>query len=159
MSGGLSQELNHGKKVADVSEKAWVQHLIFSSLVRVTDETKGRLRHIEYFDMKADIERCIRSKGILSAFVLQGYFIGNLTASQMLKKGDDGVLSLACPVSDKAKFPLIYIESDIAIRNGSEVLGKQILAAAGYHTPTHLLSELEELTNNNTRFVQLETET
>lgn len=113
MSGGPSQELNHGKNVADVAESSGVQHLIFSSLLHVTDETNGRLKHVEHFDMKADVERYIRTKNVPSTFILPGYFMSNFTALQMIKKGEDGVYSLAYPVSDKAKFPLIDTESDI----------------------------------------------
>lgn len=193
MSGGSSQELNHGKNVTDVAKESGVQHLLFSSLLHVTEETKGRLKHVLHFDMKADVERYIRSKGIPSTFILPGYFMSNFTALQMLRKGEDGVFSLAYPVSEKAKFPLIDTESDIGMssfpahpysmirrysvlhiltdwlllgkyavavmRNRSEVLDKQILAAADYYTPTQIISEFEEVTGHRGRFVQLDAET
>ncbi|ETS85020.1 hypothetical protein PFICI_03045 [Pestalotiopsis fici W106-1] len=165
MSGGPSQELNHGKNVADVAETCGVQHLIFSSLLHVTDETNGRLKHVEHFDMKADVERYIRAKNVPSTFILPGYFMSNFTALQMIRKGEDGVYSLAYPVSDKAEFPLIDTESDIGkyavavLRNRAKVIGKQILAAADYYTPTRILSEFEEVTQSKTRFVQLDAET
>ncbi|KAF4951889.1 hypothetical protein FSARC_12782 [Fusarium sarcochroum] len=165
MSGGPSQEFNHGKNVADAAEGAGIQHLIFSSLLHVTDETSGRLKHVLHFDMKANVERYIRSKNIPSTFILPGYFMTNFTALQMLKKGEDGVFSLAYPVSNRAKFPLVDISSDIgkyavaAMRNRSEVLGKQVLAAADYYTPDQILSEFEEVTGNKTRYMQLDPET
>ncbi|KAI5919192.1 hypothetical protein F4810DRAFT_688749 [Camillea tinctor] len=165
MSGGPSKELEHGKNVADVAKEAGVQHLIFSSLLHVTKETNGRLKHVEHFDMKADVESYIRSKDIPSTFVLPGYFMTNFTALQMMRKGEDGVYSLAYPVGEKAKFPLIDIESDIgkyvvaAMRSRSKVLGKQILAAADYYPPTRIISEFEEATGLKGRFVSIDAET
>ena len=113
MSGQPSQELVHGKNVADVAQEAGVQHLIFSSLLHVRETTNGRLKHVLHFDMKADVERYIRSTGLPSTFVLPGYFMSNFTALQMLKKGDDGVYTLAYPVNSKAEFPLLDTAPDI----------------------------------------------
>lgn len=113
MSGGDTEEQIHGKNVADVASEAGVNHLIYSSLLHVTNTTDGRLKHVVHFDDKAEVERYIRSKGIPSTFVLPGYFMTNFTALQMIRKGEDGVYNLAYPVSDKAKFPLIDIQADI----------------------------------------------
>ncbi|KAI8719542.1 NmrA domain-containing protein [Fusarium sp. LHS14.1] len=164
LSGG-SQELPHGKNVADVASDLGVKHLIYSSLLHVTETTEGRLKYVVHFDDKAEVERYIRSKGIPSTFVLPGYFMSNFTAFQMIKKGDDGVYSLVYPVSDKAKFPLIDTPSDLgkyvaaAIRNESEVLGKQILAAAGYYTPTQIVSEFEQVVGKPARFMPIDAAT
>ncbi|UPK97988.1 hypothetical protein LCI18_008923 [Fusarium solani-melongenae] len=165
MSGSGSQELPHGKSVADVASDLGVKHLIYSSLLHVTETTGGRLKHVVHFDDKASVERYIRSKGIPSTFVLPGYFMSNFTALQMIKKGGDGVYSLAYPVGDKAKFPLIDTPSDLgkyvvaAIRKEPEVLGKQILAAAGYYTPTQIVSEFEEVVGKPARFVPIDAAT
>ncbi|EEU48852.1 uncharacterized protein NECHADRAFT_90418 [Fusarium vanettenii 77-13-4] len=165
MSGGGSQELPHGKNVADVASDLGVKHLIYSSLLHVTETTGGRLKHVVHFDDKAEVERYIRSKDIPSTFVLPGYFMSNFTTLQMIKKGDDGVYSLAYPVGDKAKFPLIDTPSDLgkyvvaAIRKEPEVLGKQILAAAGYYTPTQIVSEFEEVVGKPARFVAIDAAT
>ena len=107
-----SLELVHGKNVADVAKEQGVEHLIYSSLLNVTNETNGRLKHVAHFDMKADVEQYIRSKGIPSTFVLPGYFMTNYSAFQMLRKGADGVYNLTYPVSDKAKFPLFDAGAD-----------------------------------------------
>ncbi|KAL0931216.1 NmrA family transcriptional regulator [Colletotrichum truncatum] len=165
MSGGGTQEQLHGKNVADVASDAGVKHLIYSSLLHVTDTTNGRLKHVVHFDDKAEVERYIRSKGIPSTFVLPGYFMSNFTALQMIRKGEDGVYNLSYPVGDKAKFPLIDTESDIGkyvvavIRNEASVLGKQILAAADYYTPTRIVSEFTEVTGKAARFVPIDAET
>lgn len=119
-TGGESKELVHGKNVTDACQETGVQHLIFSSLLHVTDTTNGRLTHVPHFDMKAEVERYIRSKDIPSTFVLPGYFMSNYTALQLIRKGDNGEYTLAYPVGDKAMFPLIDIEADMGKfpRNG-----------------------------------------
>lgn len=82
-------------------------------LLHVTETSNGRLKHGVHFDDKAEVERYICFKGIPSTLVLRGYFMSNFTALQMIRKGEDGVYNLAYPVSEKAKFPLIDIQSDI----------------------------------------------
>ncbi|KAL1858276.1 hypothetical protein Daus18300_010022 [Diaporthe australafricana] len=164
MSGGGTQEQLHGKNVADVATEAGVKHLIYSSLLHVTETTNGRLKHVVHFDDKAEVERYIRSKGVPSTFVLPGYFMSNYTALQMIRKGEDGIYNLAYPVSDKAKFPLIDTQSDIgkyvvaAMRNRDAVLGKQILAAADYYTPSRIVSEFQDVTGKAARFVPISAE-
>lgn len=112
-NGDSTQELVHGKNVADVAKDLGVQHLIFSSLLNVTEVTKGRLTHVLHFDYKAEVESYIRAKNIPSTFVLAGYFMSNFTSMGMIRKGDDGVYTLAFPVSENARFPLIDTESDM----------------------------------------------
>ncbi|KAJ6190684.1 hypothetical protein N7519_000705 [Penicillium mononematosum] len=164
-SAGSDAELVHGKNVADVAKEAGVQHLIFSSLLDVTKESGGRLKHVPHFDQKAHVEEYIRSSGVPATFVLAGYFMNNYTSFGMLRKGDDDVYTLAYPVGKDAQFPLIDIAGDLgkfvaaALKNRSEVLGAQVLAAADYYTPTRILAEYEEVTGRKTRFVQVDTET
>ncbi|EHK42422.1 hypothetical protein TRIATDRAFT_149983 [Trichoderma atroviride IMI 206040] len=164
-TGRENKELDHGKIVADACHESGVQHLIFSSLLHVTDTTNGRLTNVPHFDRKAEVERYIRSKGIPSTFVLPGYFMSNYTALQMIRKGDNGEYTLAYPVGDKALFPLIDIEADMgkyvvaSIKERENVLGKQILAAADYYTPTRILAEFEEVTGGKANFLKLDADT
>lgn len=45
------------------------------------------------------------------------------------------------------------------MKRRSQVLGKQILAAADYYTPTRIISEFEEATGKKGRFVSVDKET
>lgn len=45
------------------------------------------------------------------------------------------------------------------MRNRDSVLGKQILAAADYYTPSRIVSEFQEVTGKTARFVQIDSET
>lgn len=112
---GSDAELVHGKNVADAAKEAGVQHLIFSSLLNVTETSGGRLKHVPHFDHKAKVEEYIRSIGVPATFVLPGYFMTNYTVFGMLRKGDDGVYNLAYPVGKDAQFPLIDIAGDMGM--------------------------------------------
>lgn len=46
-----------------------------------------------------------------------------------------------------------------ALKNRSEVLGLQLLAAADYYSPTRILAEFESLTGKKTQFVQVDSDT
>ncbi|KAF5003095.1 hypothetical protein FDECE_10330 [Fusarium decemcellulare] len=165
MAKQADQELQQGRNVADVSETEGVQHLIFSSLVHVTKSTNGRLAHVKHFDYKAETEEYIRSKNIPSTFVLPGYFMTNYIGLKLLQKGEDGTYNLSYPTSSQAKFPLIDASSDMgkyvvaAINNRDSLLGKQILAAANYYTPTEIVSEFTKITGKEARFIPVDAET
>ncbi|KKY20714.1 putative family transcriptional regulator [Diplodia seriata] len=143
-AGAPDAELTDGKNVADACKAAGVQHLVFSSLLHVTKETGGRLKHVPRFDHKADVEAYIRASGVPATF------------------GEDGVFTLAYPVGADARFPLIEIGEDMgkyvvaSIKQRTKVLGAQVLAAADYYTPTRILKEFEEVTGQKTRFVQVD---
>ena len=110
---GSDTELNQGKNVTDVAKEAGVQHLIFSSLLNVTETSGGRLTNVPHFDQKAQVEQYIRSTGIPATFVLPGSFMSNYTQFRQLQRGEDGVYTLCYPVSNEAKFPLIDIDNDM----------------------------------------------
>lgn len=108
-------ELTQGRNVADAAKKAGVQHLIFSSLLNVTETTGGRLKDVPHFDHKAQVEQYIRALGLPASFVLPGYFMSNYTSMGMIRKGEDGVFSLAYPVGEDAQFPLVDIDADMGM--------------------------------------------
>ncbi|KAL4980418.1 hypothetical protein BDW66DRAFT_55035 [Aspergillus desertorum] len=158
-------ELTQGKNVADAAKQAGVQHLIFSSLLNVTESTSGRLKDVPHFDHKAQVEQYIRELGIPATFVLPGYFMSNYVFMGLLRKGEDGVYTLAYPVNEGSQFPLVDIEADFgkyvatALKNPSKTQGSRILAATDYYTPTQILKEFEEVTGHKTRFIQIDNET
>ena len=71
-------EVGQGKAIADAAKAAGVQHLIWSSLVNVTEVSGGRLPNVPHFDGKNDVEKYIRQIGVPATFVYPGYFMSNL---------------------------------------------------------------------------------
>ncbi|KAJ5758382.1 hypothetical protein N7520_005538 [Penicillium odoratum] len=172
--GGAAIELTHGTNVANAAKEAGVEHIIYSSLLNVTETSSGRLTHVPHFDYKQKTEQYIRSTGVPATFVLPSYFMSNFAAFGMIRKGEDGVYSLAYPVADNAKFPLIDILKDLAesypekvfckfvlagILKRTELIGAQILAADNYYTPAEILNNFEAVTGQKTRYVQVDSDT
>ena len=106
-------EVTQGKNVTDVAKEVGVKHLIFSSLLDVTKTTNGRLSHVPHFDGKAEIEDYVRESGLPATFYLPGYFMSNF--EMMVRKGEDGTLTLAYPVGKDTRFPLIDVAEDTGI--------------------------------------------
>lgn len=110
-SASADTEISQGKAVTDASKEAGVKHIIFSSLIHVTEATNGKLTHVSHFDSKADIEKYIRASDIPATFVLPGFFMSNFF--DFMKKNEDGSFTFALPVSgDKAQVPMFDAAGD-----------------------------------------------
>ncbi|KAK9321316.1 hypothetical protein V1517DRAFT_326699 [Lipomyces orientalis] len=155
-------EYSQGKNVADAAKAAGVSHLIFSSLIHVTEASKGALPNVPHFDGKADIEKYIHASGVPATYVLPGYFMSNLISS--LQKKEDGSYQMFLPISDAARFPLFDVVSDTgkfvtaAIKNRSAVLGKHIYEAAEYYSPSRIVKEFTEATGKPASWTQISTD-
>ncbi len=133
-------ETEHGRNAADAAKDAGVQHIVFSSLINVTEVSKGKLPHVAHFDSKAAIEKYIRAQGIPATFIQPGYYMTNFTNLGLLRKGEDGSYTLAGPTSAiKAKLPLFYAEDD---------MGGPLAIFPTSHRVTHTLANAR-LTNHN----------
>ena len=108
-------EITQGKNVADACKAAGVQHLIWSSLLNVTEISGGTLTHVSHFDSKATVESYIREIGVPATFVLPGTFMYGLY--EIVEKQDDGSYSFNLPVGDDARFPLVDVELDTGMIN------------------------------------------
>lgn len=112
-------EISQGKAVADASKAAGVKHLIFSSLLNVTEASKGALPHVEHFDSKAAIEQYIRDIGIPATFVQPGFYMSNYITQ--FKKNDDGSYTHAMPVDgEKAQVPVFDAAGDTGMCTSKE---------------------------------------
>lgn len=155
-------EFTQGKNVTDVCKAVGVSHLIFSSLLHVTEETKGRLTNVPHFDSKANVEKYIRASGVGCSFMLPGYYMGNFT--QMLVRAEDGSYQLFYPVGKEAKFPLFDAAQDTGLfvkailKHADELPGKRILAAASYYTPDEIVDTFSKVSGKKAVFIQVSPE-
>lgn len=154
-------EFAQGKAVTDASKTAGVKHLIFSSLLNVTDASNGRLPHVSHFDGKAQIEDYIRQSGIPATFIQAGLFMSNFFG--FLRKQDDGSLLWSMPEGvkpDEAQIPLFDAVRDTGlfvkaiIKHFPDTKGKRVLAATDYYTPSRIISELEEVTGKKVTYAE-----
>ncbi|KAK4232961.1 putative family transcriptional regulator protein [Achaetomium macrosporum] len=156
-------ETAHGKTVADAAKAAGVQHLVFSSLINVTEASHGKLPHVHHFDSKAHVEDYIRAQGIPATFIQPGYYMTNFTNLGLLRRGDDGSYTLAGPTgATKAQLPLIFPGEDMGkyfvavAKNPAKTLNKTIPAAADYYTPARVMDEFTQVTGRRGQYVQLD---
>lgn len=152
-------ERTQGFNVASAAKEAGISHMIFSSLIHVTETTGGKLTHVTHFDSKADVEKYIRGTGVPCTFVMPGYFMSNFNS--MFKRGEDGVYNFALPVSEGAKFPLFDVAEDTGkfvnaiLKNAAKLNGKQVLAATAYYTPRQIVADFEEVSGHKMRYIQI----
>ncbi|KAJ6779891.1 hypothetical protein PWT90_08663 [Aphanocladium album] len=155
-TGSADTELAQGKAVTDAAKAAGVKHIIASTLLNVTEMSKGRLPGVTHFDSKAKIEQYIRQSGIPATFFLPGFYMSNFF--DMIRKNEDGSFTLTLPVDgDKAQIPAFDTDSDTglfvkAALKETSPSGKQILAATDYITPNKLVSEFSEVIGKPANF-------
>lgn len=157
-TGSAETELAQGKAVTDAAKAAGVKHIVASTLMNVTELSKGRLSGVTHFDSKAAIEKYIRASGIPATFFMPGFYMSNFF--DMINKNADGSFTLTLPVEgDKAQIPVFDTDSDTglfvkaALKDASPS-GKQILAATDYVTPNTLVAEFSEVTGKTANFFQ-----
>jgi len=68
-------ETQQGRNMADASKAAKVERFIFSSLVNVTRESKGKITEVKHFDSKAHVEEYAREIGLPGSYVMPGVFM------------------------------------------------------------------------------------
>lgn len=143
-------EKKQGFAIADAAKDAGVQHLIWSSLLNVTDLSKGVLTKVAHFDAKADIEEYIRKIGVPATFFLPGFYMSNLPGQSLLQMPGETKWKLAMPVPASSPAPLIATVEDTGkfvkgiLVNREKVLGKRIYGATNYYTFTQILDEFKE---------------
>lgn len=104
-------EVAQGKAVTDACKKAGVKHLVYSSLLNISEISQGRLMGMTHFDGKADIEAYVRASGLGCTFVLAGFYMSNFFQF-FNKQGDKYVLAVPMdPV--KAQYPLLDTAEDM----------------------------------------------
>ncbi|KAF4550984.1 NmrA-like protein 4 [Elsinoe fawcettii] len=153
-------EFAQAKTVVDAALAAKVEHLIFSSLINVTEASGGRLSHVSHFDGKAKIEQYIRQSGIPSTFVLPGMFMSQFLG--MIRNSGDGSYALALPVDgDKARFPLLDAATDTgafvaeALRDPAANSGKRIYAAENVYSPNQMIEQFAQVLGKQAQFQQV----
>ncbi|UPL01807.1 hypothetical protein LCI18_012741 [Fusarium solani-melongenae] len=141
--GSREIEIQQGKLVATVSKELGVEHLIYSSLLSVTECSAGTIRTAHEFDSKAIVEQFIRQLKIPATFVLPGFYMSLFVPGDFIVRENrpPGTLRLELPLPvDEANIPLIDITDDFgkfvvaALLRREEFLGKRIMAAEAYYS-------------------------
>ncbi|KAB8304251.1 hypothetical protein EYC80_003667 [Monilinia laxa] len=143
-------EKKQGTAIADAAKEAGVQHLIWSSLLNITELSKGTLPRVTHFDSKADIEEYVKQIGIPATFFLAGFYMSNIPGQMLRQLPPDNKWKLAFPIPASAPVPLLAAAEDTGkfvkgiLLNREKVLGKRIYGATKYYTLTEILNEFKE---------------
>ncbi|KAL2063524.1 hypothetical protein VTL71DRAFT_5329 [Oculimacula yallundae] len=141
-------EMKQGKAMADAAKEAGVQHFVWSSLLNVSELTKGVLTKVLHFDSKAHIEQYIRATEMPATFFLPGFYMSNLPGGNFRQVNDEWTLALPMPGS--APIPLLNTADDVGkfvkgiLLNREKVLGKRIFGATDYYTVDQIVKEFKE---------------
>jgi len=144
-------EIEQGKAMADTAREAGVKHFIWSSLLNVTELSKGTLTKVEHFDSKAAVEAYIRSIDLPATFFLPGYFMSNLPGSVIRQTPPKNNWTLALPVPTSTSVPLFASTEDTGkfvkgiLLKREKTLGKRILGATDYETLEQIVAEFKEV--------------
>lgn len=146
-------ERTQGFNVAETVKELDVKHLIFSSLINISEGSHGKLTRVKHYDIKAEIEEHIRKLKIPATFVLPGYYMSNLVSPiSTFRKNQYGVYEFRLPLGLKAKIPLLDINSDYgkfvkaAIKHRESLIGKQLYAGVKYYTPQEIVDDFTAVT-------------
>jgi len=144
-------EVKQGKDIADAAKEAGVQHFVWSSLLNVTELSKGVLSKVHHFDSKAAVETYIREIGIPSTFFLPGFYMSNLPGGMFRQAPPANTWTLGLPIPTNSPVPLLDTEDDTGkfvkgiLLNREKSLGKRIYGATDYLTLDEIVKEFKEL--------------
>lgn len=157
MSGEL--ETKQGKTIVDACKEEKVDRLIFSTLINVTEATKGKNTEVAHFDSKAKIEEYARASNVPGTYFLPGVFMSGVL--QSIRKGEDGTYTYNMPFKSTTKMPLIDVVSDTGsfvsavLLNLDQTLNKRILGSCGNYEVGQIVRDFEQVTGKKAVFNQI----
>jgi uncharacterized protein YbjT (DUF2867 family) len=152
-------ETQQGKTIVDACKEENVDRLIFSTLLNVSEVTKGRITHVAHFDAKAKIEEYARSQNVPGTYYLPAVFMTGVI--QGFRKGADGTYAYSLPFPATTKMPLIDVVADTGsfvsavLLNLDKTLNKRILGSCGNVEVGQMVRDFEEATGKKAVFNQV----
>ncbi|TVY80730.1 NmrA-like family domain-containing protein [Lachnellula suecica] len=143
-------EMKQGKAMADAAKEAGVQHFVWSSLMNVTELSKGVLSHVTHFDSKAHVEAYIRTLDLPASYFMPGFYMSNLPGGTMRQLPPNNDWTLALPVPTTTPIPLLDTAGDTGkfvkgiLLNREKSLGKRIYGATAYYTVDEIVKEFKQ---------------
>ncbi|TLD29075.1 hypothetical protein PspLS_04187 [Pyricularia sp. CBS 133598] len=140
-------EIQQGKNIADAAKEAGVQHFIWSTLINVTDLSKGKLTKVYHFDSKAEVDDYVRSLGLPTTFFLAGWYVSNFDAPMWFcQTGPDNAWTFSIPAPSTSPVPVYDVRDTgkyvkAIVLNRESLLGGRVLGATQYQTFDELLAD------------------
>jgi uncharacterized protein YbjT (DUF2867 family) len=155
-------ETRQAKSVCAAALDAGVKYIIFSSMSHPFKISNGKLKHVEHFDDKAEIETYIRSLPVQSAFFAPGSFMQNFTTHSVPRPSPngDGTYVIANVLNPDTKVPLIDITDTgkwigAILADPEKYAGKFFAAAEGLYTWPEACEVISKVTGKTVVYKQL----
>jgi len=143
--------------------KQGVKYIIFSSMSHALKISGGKLKNVEHFDCKAEIETYIRSLPVQSAFFAPASFMQNFQGQYMTPRRNpngDGSYVLANILPGDAPVPFIDISETgkwvgAILAEPEKYDGKFFAAAEGLYTFDQVCALLEKQTGKTVKYQRM----
>ncbi|KAI5918783.1 NmrA-like family protein [Camillea tinctor] len=132
-------EVQQGKNLANAVKKSSVSHYIWSSLLNITELSKGKLCNVYHFDSKAKVEDYVRSLEIPATYFMPGFYMTGVPGAMFGPQPPDNAWTFSLPASPEAILPM-YHPGDTGkyvkaiVNNRDKLLGKRFYGATAYMT-------------------------
>lgn len=129
--------------------------------------TGGKFPNVEHFDSKAAVEEYIREIGIPATFFMPGYFMSNFPGASFRQLPPSNDWTIALPMPAETPIPFLDAAGDTGkfvkgiLTHRDKLLGKRVLAATDYSTPSDAIAIFKELfpkAGESAKFVQISKE-
>ncbi|KAF9898225.1 hypothetical protein BX616_004319 [Lobosporangium transversale] len=157
-----AKEIIQGKNLADAAVNAGAQYMIFTTLCHAGDISHGKYRDLDILNVKADIEKYIRSLSIKSAFFAPSMFYQNLGMFYLAPRPqDDGTFAIFNVSSPQSVFPFFDVVGDAGKFVGAILMepdkfeGKILYAAAERRTFEEMAEMVSKATGKTVQYKQL----
>ncbi len=159
-AGGRDTELRQGKMIADIAVAEALQYLIYSGSTDCTKNTNGKLTQNWIYDVKAEIEKYIRSLPIKSIFYLPGVFMQNIHTQTVPRPVGDGSYNIVSIYEPSTELPLIdamdtgkWIAGVLA--QPEQYVGKNLRAATAWYTCEDMAQTMSKATGKTIKHKQV----
>ena len=155
------RELAQGKTMADAAVAAGAQYFIFSTLPNGFKTSGGQIKHLDHFDVKAEIEEYIRTLSIESSFFAPGSFMQNFQTIMAPHPAGDGSYAMANFVTPETKLPLIDIVGDTGKYVGAvlaqpqKFAGKTVAASTALYSFREIAETMSKVSGKSVKYNQL----
>jgi len=155
-------ETRQAKDICNAALKEGVKYIIFSSMSHPSKISNGKLKHVEHFDDKAEIEEYIRSLPVKSAFFAPASFMQNFSTHMVPRPSHtgDGTYAVASIINPDTLVPFIDITdtgkwTGAILADPDKYVGKFFAAAEDLYTLPQACEIISKVTGKTVKFQQL----
>jgi uncharacterized protein YbjT (DUF2867 family) len=153
-------ETRQAKNICTAAIEQGVKYIIFSSMSHPLKISNGKLKNVEHFDDKAEIEEYIRSLPVKSAFFAPGSFMQNFITHVCPRPVGDGTFAISNIIHPATLVPLIDISDTgkwigAILSQPDKYEGKFFAAAAGLWTFTEACDLMSKVAGKTIKYQQV----